>query len=100
VLALAEQAGTSSAALALRWLLQRPGPDPVIVPVVGARTTDQIQRTIIDATTPLPQEVLMPLDDVAPPEPGFPHDLIASHYLRKLALGDPALVDLPKRGRA
>lgn len=94
---LAEEAGTSNIALALRWLMQRP--EGGRIPLIGARTVEQLQAAIAAAGNPVPDAVIEGMDALAPPEPGFPHALIGSSYLRRLALGDPALFDPPPRMR-
>lgn len=95
---LAAQAGLQPIALALRWLMQRPV-QTSIVPVLGARTSTQIGASIKAAAEALPDDMIEALDRLAPPELGFPHDLIASSYLRRLATGDPALLSPPTRQR-
>jgi aryl-alcohol dehydrogenase-like predicted oxidoreductase len=92
---IARDAGLPPAALALRWLMARGS-----IPLVGARTPEQIIATIMAAESDVAPALLAALDDLAPPEMGFPHDLIGSSYLRKLALGDPAALLSPDRARA
>lgn len=95
VQARAQDAGLPPAALALRWLMARG-----LIPLVGARTPEQIVATITAAEKDIEPALLTALDDLARPEMGFPHELIGSSYLRKLALGDPAVLLPPKRPRA
>jgi aryl-alcohol dehydrogenase-like predicted oxidoreductase len=94
---LAGEAGTTSIALALRWLMQRPGGG--CIPLIGARTAEQLQATIAAAHDPIDAAAIEAIEAIALPEPGFPHALIGSSYLRKLALGDPAAFDSPARRR-
>jgi aryl-alcohol dehydrogenase-like predicted oxidoreductase len=92
VRALADESGVAMPALALGWLLSRGH-----VPLVGARTAAQLSDTL--TATELDAAALARLDAIAPPEPGFPHGLIGSSYLRKFALGDPDCLIPPSRER-
>jgi aryl-alcohol dehydrogenase-like predicted oxidoreductase len=93
--ALATQSGIPASTLALRWLLERGH-----VPLVGARTREQITASLAALEIEVAVDVLARLDAVAPPEPGFPHGLIGSSYLRRLALGNPGGLAPPRRARA
>lgn len=95
VAAIGREAGATPLALALRWLLRRPR----CIPLVGARAPDQIAQTLAGAIERIEPTLLDRLDALAPPPPAFPHALIGSSYLRKLALGDPAMLDPPARPR-
>ena len=94
---LAEEMGTTSIALALRWLMQRPGGG--CIPLIGARTVEQVRAVIAAAGDPVTTATIEAVDGLAPPDLGFPHMLIGTSYLRKLALGDPAAFDPPERPR-
>jgi aryl-alcohol dehydrogenase-like predicted oxidoreductase len=92
-------AGVTVPAMALGWLMQRQGGASTI-PIVGARSAEQIEATLAAAATEIDRTILVALDAIAPPELGFPHELIGSSYLRKLALGDPAALIPPARTRS
>ena len=92
------QTGLTAPALALRWLIQ--ARDPGLIPLVGARTVDQMVGLLEAVAEPIDVEIMSRIAAISPPTPGFPHALIASSYLRKLALGDPDLLDPPSRRRA
>ncbi|MES1203258.1 MAG: aldo/keto reductase [Pseudomonadota bacterium] len=96
--ALAEQTGLSASALALRWLLRHPA-RRTLVPLIGARTAEQLTQTLAAAEGDLDAETIAALDALAPPALGFPHEMIASPYLRKLALGQPDALDAPQKPR-
>lgn len=81
---ISEAAHRSPVELALGWLRARG-----CIPLVGARTIDQLDAIISD-TAPLDEDILLKLDSIAEPELGFPHTLINSGYLRRFAFGDPA----------
>lgn len=82
--------GLSSVALALRWVMRRG-----VIPIVGARTSEQLGATLSQVGESLDDTTDTELTAIAPVELGFPYDLIASPYLRRLALGDPDRFDLP-----
>jgi len=96
---LSAQTGLKGAALALGWLRQRPD-GSAIIPVVGARTPEQMADTIASASNEIDITIVEALDAIAPPSLGFPHELIGSAYLRKLALGDESALVPPRRARA
>jgi aryl-alcohol dehydrogenase-like predicted oxidoreductase len=89
VAATAARLETSNAAVALRWLRNSSG-QPV-VPIVGARTVEQMRQIIKADEAVIDPADLATLDEVAMPALGFPHDLINSSYLRRFSLGDPAM---------
>lgn len=92
---LAAERDVPAAALALGWLLKRG-----LVPIVGARTPEQLKASMAASDIAMESDLLARLDAAAPPELGFPHSLIGSSYLRRFALGDPAGLVPPRRARA
>jgi aryl-alcohol dehydrogenase-like predicted oxidoreductase len=56
-------------AVALAWVRDRPG---VAAPIVGARTTGQLNSSLEADQTVLPDEIRRALDDVSMPEVGYP----------------------------
>lgn len=99
VAGIAAEAGSSPVELALRWLLRRPARRNVI-PLLGARTSAQLEASLDAAEGELDDQTIAALDATTAPRLGFPHDLIDSPYLRRLALGDPAAQSAPERPRA
>lgn len=93
------EAGISSVGVLLRWLMGRPTRRN-IVPLLGARTAEQLTDALTAAQGSLTLEQMSKLDALMPPTLGFPHDLIASPYLQKLAFGSPDVVEMPIRPRA
>jgi len=59
-----------------------------------------LEASLSAAEGELDEAVAAALDAATATRLGFPHDLIASAYLRRLALGDPAALASPERPRA
>ena len=74
VVKLAEQIGRSPAQVALNWVRQGEG---VIVPLVGAKTRDQLEDNLGCLEFTLTEEEMARLDDASKIELGFPHDFLA-----------------------
>lgn len=68
----AEGLATSSVAVALAWLRDRPG---VTAPVLGARTVGQLTAALACETLDLPAEISEALDDVSAPAVDYPEDV-------------------------
>ncbi|MEX2291989.1 MAG: aldo/keto reductase [Mycobacteriales bacterium] len=69
VLTAADGLEVSPVAVALAWVRDRPG---VAAPIVGARTTAQLQASLAAEAVELPAEIRSALDDVSSPETGYP----------------------------
>jgi len=69
VLTAADGLAVSPVAVALAWVRDRPG---VVAPIVGARTSAQLQASLAAETVSLPPEIRRALDDVSAPELGYP----------------------------
>jgi aryl-alcohol dehydrogenase-like predicted oxidoreductase len=74
VVKVALELGRTPAQVALNWVRQGPG---VIVPLVGARTREQLDDNLACLDFELAPEVKQRLDEVSHIELGFPHDMIA-----------------------
>jgi aryl-alcohol dehydrogenase-like predicted oxidoreductase len=74
VVKLAEEIGRSPAQVALNWVRQGQG---VIVPLVGAKTLDQLEDNLGCLEFALTEEQKARLDDASHIELGFPHDFLA-----------------------
>lgn len=72
VLTAADGLGVSPVAVALAWVRDRPG---VVAPVVGARTTAQLQASLAAEDVVLPDVVRQALDDVSAPAVGYPEHM-------------------------
>src|SRR4051794_18788757 len=69
VLTAADGLGVSPVAIALAWVRDRPG---VTAPIVGARTSAQLQASLAAESLVLPEPVRQALDDVSAPALGYP----------------------------
>jgi aryl-alcohol dehydrogenase-like predicted oxidoreductase len=72
VLTAADGLGVSPVAVALAWVRDRPG---VVAPIVGARTSAQLQASLAAEHVDLPEVVRQALDDVSSPVVGYPEDM-------------------------
>lgn len=87
--AVAGELGLSPAVVALAWLRAQGG----IIPILGARTADQLASNLGFLDVALPRDALTRLDQVSHTPRGFPHDFLAAadYTLGGLA----AQLDLP-----
>ncbi len=83
--AVADQIGASSAQVALAWACRRSH----VLPIIGARSLDQLRDNLAAADVTLPNELAAHLDEVSAINLGFPHDFIAE--TRPWVLGSAAL---------
>lgn len=84
VVAVAGELGAEPSQVALAWLLQQPG---TVIPVVGARTTEQLVANLDAATVVLSPEHLNRLDAVSSIPLGYPYDYLASDVGRGFRTG-------------
>ena len=89
----ADSLGLTSSLVALAWLRSRDG----VIPILGARTAQQLADNLTCLDVTLPAEGLARLDQASHVARGFPHDFLASadHTLSGMA----AQLDMPP-GRA
>lgn len=73
VIAVAEEIGCSPSHVAISWTQQQPG---VVVPLVGARNSEQLEENLGALGVTLTEEQLERLEAVSAIDPGFPHDMI------------------------
>jgi aryl-alcohol dehydrogenase-like predicted oxidoreductase len=73
VIQVAEKIGRTPAQVALNWVRQQPG---VIVPLVGAKTREQLDDNLGCLEFALAPEDVARLDAVSQIELGFPHDFL------------------------
>jgi aryl-alcohol dehydrogenase-like predicted oxidoreductase len=76
---LAREASTTPAQVALAWLRARPG---TVIPIVGARSADQLTESLGYLGLELSPEQLARLDEASRIELGFPHDFLAQMAAR------------------
>ena len=72
VLTAADGLGVSPVAVALAWVRDRPG---VVAPIVGARTSAQLQASLDAESVTLPEPLRKALDDVSAPPIGYPEHM-------------------------
>ncbi len=72
VLTAADGLGVSPVAVALTWVRDRPG---VTAPIVGARTSAQLQASLATESLVLPEPVRQALDEVSAPPTGYPDNV-------------------------
>jgi aryl-alcohol dehydrogenase-like predicted oxidoreductase len=71
---IADEHGTSPAAVALAWLMARPARP---LPVLGVRTADQLEEQLAAVRLQLPEADMAALDEASALELGYPHDFLA-----------------------
>ncbi|MFJ3404743.1 aldo/keto reductase [Promicromonospora sp. NPDC090134] len=81
----AGELGRTPAQVGLAWALQQPG---VTAPIIGARTSEQLQENLGALDVDLDPSHLARLDEVSAIEPGFPHAMLASEHIRAQTRGD------------
>jgi aryl-alcohol dehydrogenase-like predicted oxidoreductase len=77
----AAELGATASQVALAWLLSRPGRP---LPVVGARTVEQLKDNLGCLTVELNEQQLAQLDEVSAIDLGYPHRLYKSRVLRNM----------------
>ncbi|MGW4593371.1 aldo/keto reductase [Amycolatopsis thermoflava] len=73
------------AQVALAWTLRNPG---VTAPIIGARTTAQLEDNLGALAVAFTPAQLVRLDEVSAIDPGYPHAMLASDHIRKVTTGD------------
>lgn len=81
--AAADAAGATSAQLALAWLLRNPS----VIPIVGARSLDQLEDSLGALALEPEWGLLDDLERLSRPELGFPHDFLAAESVRQMVYG-------------
>jgi aryl-alcohol dehydrogenase-like predicted oxidoreductase len=84
---LAGEIDRSPAQVAIGWIRARRDRGEII-PVLGARTVDQLDDALGCLDFELTEEQVGRLDDVAPIDLGFPHSFLASDHVRGLIFGN------------
>ncbi len=87
VLEIAREIGKSPAQVALNWLRNRPN---AVIPIIGARKLSQLQDNLACVDFNLTGEPLQRLDNISAISLGFPHELLASQFVRDILLGGVA----------
>jgi aryl-alcohol dehydrogenase-like predicted oxidoreductase len=76
--------GCTAGQLAIRWVQKKA---PNSVPILGARTTRQLEETVRAADVDVPDEVMIALDDASKINPGFPGAFLNSDRTRAVMYG-------------
>jgi aryl-alcohol dehydrogenase-like predicted oxidoreductase len=87
VLAIAAEIQRSPAQVALNWLRNR---SKSVIPIIGARKLSQLQDNLACIDFNLTSEQLQRLDSISAISLGFPHELLASQFVRDILLGGVA----------
>jgi aryl-alcohol dehydrogenase-like predicted oxidoreductase len=90
----ADELDVPSSQVALAWLCQQAG---LTIPIVGARTADQLVENLGALSLVLEQEHLQRLDEVSRIALGFPHDFLEGLRTRRAATVTPHTFELPPR---
>lgn len=87
----------SSAQVALAWISAR---NPLMIPIVGARTTAQLKDNLRCVDIQFSEEQRKRLDDVSRIELGFPHEFLADQKFQDLTYGGmQSRIDSHRPGR-
>ena len=70
---IAAEVGQPSPALALAWLRRRPGS---VIPIVGARSAEQLRQNLAFLEMPLSDECIQRLDEMSAPSPIMPGEFM------------------------
>jgi aryl-alcohol dehydrogenase-like predicted oxidoreductase len=81
VVEIANEIGCSPAQVAYNWVRQQPG---LIIPILGARTAEQLKENVACLEYPLSDEHLNKLDEISRVELGFPAEFLFKDYIRGL----------------
>jgi len=84
VIRIAKEIGCTPSQVALNWVRQQPG---VIIPIVGAKTQDQLQENVDCLKYLLNGEQLNKLNELTKIDLGFPHTFLNGEYIRTLVFG-------------
>ncbi len=77
----AGEVGCTPSQVAIAWILKQPG---VMVPLLGARTVDQLQDNLRGLIIDLDEDHLNRLDEATRVDLGFPHEFLAQDHIRNL----------------
>jgi len=88
VVKMAEEVGCTPSQLAINWVRQRPWGGAPTIPILGARSAEQIKDNLGALEFELSPEQVGKLDELAPVERGFPHDFLELKHVRTLIYGD------------
>lgn len=81
VIKIADEIGCSPVQVAINWVRQQPG---VIIPILGARTEEQLKDNADCLKYSLNEEQINKLSEVSKIELGFPHSFLSSDNIRDI----------------
>ncbi|MEU6424455.1 aldo/keto reductase [Microbispora sp. NPDC046973] len=81
----AAEMGRTPAQVGLAWVLRNPG---VTAPIIGARTSAQLEENLGALEVDFTASQLARLDEAGAIELGAPHDMLASDHIRTVTMGD------------
>ena len=84
VSAVAREVGCTSTQVAVAWIRGQPG---VMIPLLGARTGDQLRDNLGALEVKLDEEHLTRLDEATRVDLGFPHEFLAQDHIRNVVYG-------------
>lgn len=83
VLKMSEKTGVAPAQIAINWVRQR-DKNLRCIPLIGARTAQQLAETLGCLDFVLPEKSIRELDAATEIQLGFPHEFLASDNIREL----------------
>ncbi len=83
---IAAETGCSPAQLALAWMMRRTNTN--VVPVIGARSVEQLEDNLGSVDVRIGQAELARLDGLTAPEPEYPQTLYASEFFNTMMYGE------------
>jgi aryl-alcohol dehydrogenase-like predicted oxidoreductase len=91
VVDIAQECGFTPAQVAINWTRQQMLGErrlpPVVIPIIGARTAEQLQDSLGCLNRTLPEEALARLQAVSAIEMGFPHEFLSADGVRNVIFG-------------
>jgi aryl-alcohol dehydrogenase-like predicted oxidoreductase len=82
---IAAETGYPAAQVAINWVRQQPG---LIIPIMGARTADQLAQNLGCLEWQLTAEQVQRLAEVSAIDLGFPHEFLREDYIKELVFGN------------
>jgi aryl-alcohol dehydrogenase-like predicted oxidoreductase len=82
--AVARELGRTPSQIAIGWVRQKAG---VVIPIVGARTAQQLEDNLGCLEFTIPDDAMARLDAVSAIPLGFPHDFLGFDHIRELVYG-------------
>ena len=84
VVTIAGEIGCKPAQVAINWVRQQWAH---MIPIVGARTAEQLRANLACLERPVPQQYVDRLNRISAIELGFPHDFLSNESIRNLVSG-------------